>query len=132
MEGMYPVYFGDGEVGKVQVSREGLYYRFSCRCILSGNVVCRLRVDCGGKRESLGVVVPMGEGFGLDTRVPVKRIGEGTPRFSLGAKTESRGEFIPLSPEEPFAYLERLKESFLEIRNGQAGVVLKASAPDGG
>ena len=65
MEGIYPVGFGQARVGKVEVRKQGLYYRFFCRCQISGDVVCRLVVSCGGKQENLGVVVPLEEGFGL-------------------------------------------------------------------
>ena len=77
MEGTYGVYFGTNLAGKVQVRRQGLYYRFACRCRLTGEVVCRLRVTCGGRRENLGVVVPVDGGFGLETSLPVKCLGEG-------------------------------------------------------
>lgn len=125
MEGNYNVLFGSQSVGKVQLSRQGLYYRILCRCQLSGEVVCRLCVRCGGKEERLGILVPMGDGFGLDTRVPVKRLGEGEMAFFLHpAHDAPQGTFVPLSPEEPFAYLSRLKDAYLEKREGQIGVVL--------
>ena len=36
-----------------------------------------------------------------------------------------QGKYIPLSPEEPFRYLSRLKQSYLERRNGKVGIVIK-------
>lgn len=126
MEGNYGVQFGNRMAGKVQVQRQGLYYRFQCRCQLSGDVVCRLMVSCGEKQENLGVVVPLDGGFGLDTKLPVKRLGEGQMVFHLVPKHETvAGKFIPISPEEPFSYIARLKEAFLEQKNGQAYAVLK-------
>ena len=126
MVGDYEVFFGNQQAGKVQVRRQGLYYRFVCRCRLTGEVVCRLYVSCGGQQENLGVVVPMGDGFGLDTRQPVKRFREGEPSFSLIPKHEvPSGQFVPIIPEEPFAYLERLKTSFLVKKYGQMGILLE-------
>lgn len=117
MEGTYGVYFGTQMAGKVQVTRQGLYYRFSCRCRLTGDVMCRLRISSGGRRESLGVVVPMDGGFGLDTRLPVKKLGQGTPEFALVPKHEIGGSrLVPICPEEPFSYIARLKAAFLEIQ----------------
>ena len=125
MEGNYGVYFGSRLAGKVQVIRQGLYYRFICRCQLTGDVICRLQVSCGDKRENLGVVVPMDGGFGLDTKLPVKRLGEGKMTFQLRPKHEMMsGKFVPIYPEEPFAYIERLKKGFLVRRDGQVGVML--------
>lgn len=125
MEGNYPVYFGTQPVGKVQVLRQGLYYKFHCRCQLSGEVICRLYVTSADKRESLGVVVPMGEGFGLDTRLAAKRLGEGKPQFHLAPKQEKpERKLVPISPEEPFAYLSRLKDAYLTEQNGQPVAVI--------
>ena len=112
--------------GKVQVTRQGLYYHFVCRCRLTGDVICRLHVLCGGRQESLGVVIPVDSGFGLDIKVPVKRIGEGSMEFRLIPKHEAgSGHFVPISPEEPFAYISRLKKSFLEYNNGKVGIILE-------
>lgn len=125
MEGNYPVYFGTRQVGKVQVTHQGLYYRFNCRCQLTGDVICRLFVSSGDHRESLGVVVPVGNGFGLDTKVAAKRLGEGKLSFSLHPKHETaEGKFVPIIPEEPFAYLSRLKDAYLEKREEQMGAVI--------
>ena len=126
MEGNYGVYFGKKLAGKVQVQRQGLYYRFTCRCQISGDVVCRLHVSCGDKRENLGVVVPVDGGFGLDTKLPVKRLGEGKMEFTLIPKHEVlEGTFVPIYPEEPFAYIERLKEAYLVRKGEQVGVMFK-------
>ena len=123
MVGDYDVYFCHQHSGRVQVQRQGLYYRFQCRCRLTGDVVCRLYVSCGGKRENLGVVVPMDGGFGLDTRVPVKRFSAGEPEFSLEPRQEAAGgTYAPIIPEEPFSYIERLKTGFLVRKYGEAGV----------
>ena len=132
MEGTYTVRFGNQDVGKVQVSREGLYYRFFCRCRISGDVVCRLAVVCGDKEEILGVVVPVEEGFGLEKKLPAKRLGEGTMEFFLITKgsapireTRKEGKFVPIYPEEPFAYIAQLKQAFFVRQNGQAGLLIK-------
>ncbi len=125
MEGNYEVYFGNNLAGRVLVQRQGLYYRFLCRCQLSGNVVCRLNVSCGERKESLGVVIPMGDGFGLETKLPAKRLGTGKMTFSLMPKHERGETFTPVYPEEPFAYLSRLKDAYLTRQGGQIGVMFK-------
>lgn len=125
MEGNYGVYFGNQLAGKVQVMRQGLYYRFICRCKLTGDVVCRLNVCCGKNQESLGVVVPENDGFGLDTKLPIKKIGEGKMDFFLIPKHEiSQGNFVPIYPEEPFSYIARLKDAYLARKDGQVGVII--------
>ena len=113
-------------VGKVLVQRHGLYYHFSCRCSLSGDIMYRLLVTCGNHQEDLGILVPKEESFVLHTRIPVKRIGEGDMAFTLVTKHEApSGTFVPICPEEPFTYLARLKQSFLVQRDGQPGIFIQ-------
>jgi len=118
--------FGKDPCGKVQVLRQGLYYRFICRCRLGGDILCRLQVSCGGKQEDLGIVVPVEDGFGLDRRIPAKRLGTGVPEFRLCTqKVPVTGNFVPICPEEPFAYISRLKSAYLVQRDGQAGILIE-------
>lgn len=123
---LYDIYLGNEVVGTAEVERQGLYYRFSCRCRFSGSTIYRIFVSCHGHRENLGIPVPIGGVFGLDTRVAVKHLGEGEFRFqALPKHTSAPSQFIPIYPEEPFAYIARLQNAFLEIRNGQPGVILR-------
>ena len=92
------LFFGDRSVGRVLVERQGLYYVFRCRCALSGETAFRLFASCGEKQEDLGVLVPMGDSFGLDTRRPVKRLGEGELSFRLVSK--HRAPTLPPSPRK--------------------------------
>lgn len=125
MEGNYEVFFGEQAIGRVQVIREGLYYRFRCRCKLTGEVVSKLTVSCSDCEESLGVLVPMGDSFGLETRLPAKRLEEGKPTFRvMPNRVVMPGKFVPIKPEEPFAYIARLKKAFLVRQNGQVGIML--------
>ncbi len=122
MDGIYDIFLGGKPVGKAQVRWEGLYLRFRCCCDLSGEVIYRISVSCGGKTENLGVPVPEGDAFCLDTRIPARKLGAGTPQFrALPKGTERAGVFIPIIPEEPFAYLSRLGDAVLRRSNGQLG-----------
>lgn len=126
MDGEYDIRMGKEVVGTATVTQQGLYYRFVCKCNISGSVICRVTVSCNGHHENLGVLVPSGSGFGLTTKLAVKRLGKGPFQFRAMPKHQkSEGKFIPVYPEEPFAYITRLQNAFLEIRNGQAGVVIR-------
>lgn len=121
----YTVFFGQQEVGKVQLLKEGLYTRVICRCQLQGTGIYRLAAQWGDHRENMGILAPMGDGFGLDRRIPCKRLGEGTPEFLLApAHPQTQGKFVPIYPEEPFTYLENLKDAYMAKRDGQVGVVI--------
>ena len=126
MDGTYEIAMGAKPVGSVTVRRQGLYYQFSCRCELTGAVVCKLEVSCGGKQENLGILVPMDGKFGIEKKIPVKHLGEGVPEFRILPKHEKlEGRFVPIYPEEPFAYMARLKDAFLATQNGQMGIVIR-------
>lgn len=126
MDGSYEVHFGKRTVGNVTVQRQGLYYRFSCVCELSGDVLCRLQVTCGSTHLDLGILVPVGKGFGLDTRVPAKQLRHGKPEFTLVPKQAAVSElFVPVYPEEPFAYIGKLKDAFLTRSGKQLGICIK-------
>lgn len=123
MVGTFDVKIGNETVGKMNVEKQGLYYRFSCRCRLSGKTVHSVAAVCGGNRVHLGICVPMGGQFGLDKKLPCKQFPSGKMEFLLIPKRENQGRrFVPVYPEEPFAYMAKLKEAFLEIRDGQVGV----------
>lgn len=125
MEGRYPILMGGNEIGTVEVTRQGLYYGFDCQCHLSGDVIYRLIVCCAGVDHSLGIPVPEGDIFALRTKIPAKQLEAGEMRFLAKPNHKPvEGKFVPISPEEPFAYLSRLKDAFLEIRDGVPGVVI--------
>lgn len=123
MEGVYDILLGGRPVGQAAVFRQGLYWYFDCRCRLSGQVICRITVSCGGKTENLGIPVPQGKDFVLRTRLPVKKLGVGVPEFRVTPKHSPLPEnWVPVRPEEPFVYLNRLQDAVLEVRDGQVGV----------
>ena len=125
LNGSYELKQGDKVVGNVQVEKQGLYYRISCRCRLTGNEIHRLTVTCGGRTENLGICVPMEGGFGVEKKLPCKNLGQGTPEFTLVPKQEKmQGKFVAVYPEEPFSYMARLKGAFLARQAEQLGIVI--------
>ena len=125
MEGTYDVMFAGEKMGEVSVSRQGLYWQFSCRCSLSGEVMYYLWVHVDGCDEKLGLLMPEDAGFCLKTKLAMKRFGQGRPVFTLRPKHELlTTQFVPVRPEEPFAYLHRLQEAHLASQKQQIGVVL--------
>ena len=126
MIGTFEIKHGSSSIGKVTVERQGLYYRITCRCSLTGDVMHHLVVTSGEKREDLGTLVPFDGAFGLEKRIPMKKLGEGEPEFHLLPKHSSpNGKFFPVYPEEPFSYMARLKNAYLEARNDQVGLCFR-------
>lgn len=132
LESCYEVRFGNKAVGKVQLLREGLYVRIICRCVMPDDEIYRLFIVQGDKRESLGVLVPEGDGLILNKRIPAKRFGGGVPAFTVSSGCGTQmGEFVPICPEEPFLYIHRLKSSFLQSENGKIGIRIERN-PEAG
>ncbi len=92
---------------------------------MSSDVMHNLVVSCGERQESLGVLIPYGQEFGLDTKLAMKRLGKGALQFRITPKRDKIEEYVPLSPEEPFAYIRRLKECYLVRHNGVCYAALR-------
>ena len=79
---------------------------------------------CGENTADLGLCVPHGDRFGVDTKIPIKRLGEGTLSFRLLPKhLPMKGNFFPVSPDEPFSYIRQLQKAHLALQDGQIGVI---------
>ncbi len=126
MEGTYDVCMGVEKMGRVTVSRQGLYYSFFCRCQQNTQQMLWLYLKGTEGLQKLGLLVPENGCLVLKTSLPAKRAGQGPFEFQLRPKhTQMSRQFVPLSPQEPFAYLQRLENAFLECQRGQIGIVLQ-------
>ncbi len=88
----YPICLEGRTVGQAEMVREGLYCRFRCRCRLPGGQIHRVFLEWDDGEAPLGVLAPSGGEFCLDTRIPAKRMGRGTPRFRVGPKQKQEQE----------------------------------------
>ena len=123
MDGTYEILLGGEPVGQAVVTKQGLYYSFSCRSKLTGSVIYQLQARVGERQIPLGIPVPEGGWFVLRTRVSARQLGQGELTLGLVPKHAPVGEnFVPLSPETPFAYLHRLEQAFLTRQNGVLGI----------
>ena len=128
MEGIYDIFQGTEKIGKAEVRKEGLYYRVRCCCNLTGAVIYRLTVTSGSQTENLGIPVPDGDAFYLQTRLPVSRFVNAEPEFRAVPKhtpVQEQGKWLPVSPEEPFDYIHRLENAVMEQRDGIRGILIQ-------
>lgn len=125
MKQAYDVNLGNQVVGKAEVDRQGLYYRISSRCQLTGAVIYRLVAFQEEKEVKLGIFVPDGDAFSMVTTIPVKYIGEGELHFKIVPKHQPVQErFVPLTAEEPFTYISQLENAHLQRQGDVVGIVL--------
>lgn len=128
MSEFYEVFLGGTAVGKACLDRQGLYVHVSCRCHADQNQIFRLYAVLDDRRENIGVLVPEEDGIRLDRKIPAKNISGTGLRFEISTGTGTcRGEFVPICPEEPFSYIEELKNAFLETENGRQGIRIRKS-----
>lgn len=126
MQNHYNISRNGKTVGQACVTREGLYYRFRCKCAISNKGICRLQLlHCGGTTD-LGILVPESHEFVLDKKLPAKQIGEGEWHFVLITPTDNdKGDFIEIRDDHPFAYLSQLQNARFALQNNRPGIVLK-------
>lgn len=144
----YDIICEDEAVGTAKMKRQGLYCSFSCRCRLPQEGLYRIHVICGENREDLGICVPLDNGFGMDKKIPSKRLGDGAVTFELVPKDwqpkkeivpepvavaeeeapepePAQERFIPVSEETPFDHLDKLEHAHMEIRDDTPGIVIE-------
>lgn len=125
MQQEYFIFSGEEKIGIVLVQQQGLYYRIRCRCDLTGTVRYKLIAGCGNNSVDLGLCVPKDNQFGVDTAIPIKRLGQGEMRFRLAPKhSRAEGNFLAVSADEPFGYIRQLQKAHLFHRDGNVGIAL--------
>lgn len=125
MENQFQILANGNPIGTAAVVRRGLYYEIHCICHLTNADTYRVSAACGNRKIDLGICVPMDGGFGIRTRIPVKRLGEGEFCFSAARRNDKPEEqFVPVETGRPFIFLSQLKNARLAVRNGKTGILL--------
>lgn len=129
MEGLYDIFWEQEKIGKAEVCREGLYYRFRCCCDLRSGDICRISVTCGSQTENLGVPAPNGDCFYLQTRLPVSRFSKGEPSFRLTGKyPKQMGMWMPISEDMSLDPIVDLEPVIAQEREGKMGIFIPEEA----
>lgn len=120
LEGTYPVYYHEQIVGTANLTKEGMHWCIYCHCQYPLNGRLAIKIQKESECVDLGLCVPYENGFGLQKRVSVKILGQGSLRFLL-EKQEKR-KFIPISV--PFAHIAKIPKGNLRTENGKYGVYI--------
>ncbi len=123
---MYKILLDKEQVGTAEVKEEGLYYLFVCICNIKQKGIHRICVEDGINKVDLGICVPYGNEFILQTRIPKKRFLRNTFSFSLISKQKNKME-VPVQSGMTFEKLEKLNTARLETTNGQQKLVIDES-----
>ncbi len=121
MHSEYPIFLASNRVGTAAVSRCGLYYRIQCVCSGLTDGPHRVSVHCAEAQADLGICVPVGEQHCIDTRIPVKRLGEGDMHFYLVQKKQ----FVPVYEDKPFAHIQDILTAHFAVVDAQPGIMIQ-------
>ncbi len=126
MIGNYDIRNQGKAIGGVEVTKQGLYYRISCRCIPPDGEIHRLILRTEACRVDLGICVPENGVFVVRKRIPCKTVVGKDATFILESNNLPRRErfFIP-DPNMPFPELSNLSGAVLERREGRLGILLE-------
>ena len=86
MADTYEIQYQGKAVGAVRTEKQGLYHCFHCRCSLPDDGMYRIHAIAGDRREDLGICIPVEGKFGMDKKIPLKRLGDGEVAFQLVPK----------------------------------------------
>ena len=120
---MYDIYAGTQIVGQAEVIKEGLYYRFTCKCTPPDEGVYRIMVSGGDNTKDLGICVPAGEWFCLVSRVPMKYLSGGRLEFTLVPK-DKQEIVASVATGEPFADLDKLDSAHLQQSDEKTEIII--------
>lgn len=128
MKQTFTIFRAGETVGEASVEREGLYCRVRCRCRGLEKKILRVEVRSEAGKVSLGVLIPNGDEWELETRIAAKRFGDDL-RFAIAGEGEEYREkqetFVPVAEGEAFAYLDRLVGAHMAQEDGRIGVVIE-------
>lgn len=126
MVGEHPVFLAGERVGTAAVHQEGMFWHIRCCCDGAVEVPCVLQARWSEEVIDLGLCGKEEGSIRLTARLNRKRTPAGMPVFCLVVKHRGAiDSFHPISPQEPFAYIAKLKYAYLVTRGGKVGVALK-------
>ena len=121
MQKCFPITYNGEPTGTMNVTREGLYYRFQGQCTFSKNVYYRIIAEYLGGTKDLGLCVPTGNSFMLQKKIAIKQIPQDNWSF-YATDGNSTPHFIGVKDDQPFIYLSSLEYALLSAENGGYGL----------
>ena len=119
------MYLRDERVGNATVLRQGLYCRVRCQCRFRREGFYRLHMVQGTQQRDLGILIPDGDSFVVDTSIKAMALQDQHLSFRIVQPGKER-VFIPIVEGEDFLHLDKLRKASFENRNGVCGVMIPA------
>lgn len=125
MEFCYEVIRGNTVVGEIRLMEQGLYCKMKCNCTFHLPGIYRLHLECLGIDRNLGVLIPDGNRYSLETAIPTKYIDYDHPTFYIsGMDQTSEDKIVSVDSDMPFSYIRNLEKARFVYRNGKAKIYI--------
>ena len=122
------IILGDEVIGNAQITRCGLYLRFSCACDLPAGSMYRIWITEREEAINLGILSPQNGRFVLDKSIAANRIGHSEICLRvLPVSGKFSDRFMVLKTDAPFEHIAQLNVAKFGWDNGVAGIYIKDS-----
>ena len=118
----YNVYRNEQAVGSVEMETQGLYYLIRCFCEPCDDMV-RLIDKCEKGDVAIGICGPAAWGYGIERKVPLKKLGSNGHTFRLENIHRTKEAFFTIQQNGEFELPEDLEKCRFSLREGIAGLV---------
>ncbi len=123
MDEIHSILYAGKVVGTVRMTRHGLYTLLRARCTLPDNRIYKLLAAAENGSLSLGTLCPVDSCFGLESKIPSSRLGQGSIMFTLACKDVPQKK-VCIEPDVPFPYLSQLEHCRLLPEGGKLYALL--------
>lgn len=121
----YPIHDGQTQVGKAEVSKEGMYWRIECCCVPLSGKPEKILLHTQVHTIQLGLCVPDTNGMRILKRIPNRQLLDEHLTFVVDHKKDETVRFVK---GQPFVDIHRLRNARLQIRDGDYFVVISESS----
>ena len=120
------IHYNGEKIGTATIKKEGLYYSFQCLCRFDDKKIHRLTAYGETGIVDLGICVPFGNDFAVNTKVAASKLGKGEISIEADRRPEQHKECVPVDAGQPFPKLEELDTAILS----ESGIIFTEKAPD--
>ena len=119
----YDVYFEDKAVGTVTMEKNGLYMQIQCVCNSVPTGFYTLILSSDKEIINLGLLLPVKDGFGVNTCLPAARIGSRN-RFHIFNSKKNNRKCVAADPTVPFKYLSDILNLKVQLDGKQLWILV--------
>ena len=114
----YTVHYGSNKVGDIVAMQEGLYMHFRGQLFLPSDEIYRVYAAYQDKTVDAGIPIMEGRSFVLDTKIAVKKLGVGQPKFTAVALKNDSSLCYEIDTDKAFEHIAKLPNSIL-LKRGE-------------